>query len=79
VVKYRLSVVEITVMVKQFTFGLCGLLRKSKLSLVSVNSVVLQVTSDSLREAGRILWNFCMLRISGNVSLVGSPKMLRIS
>jgi len=61
-------------MAKQFTFGLCGLLRKSKLSLVSVNSVVLQVTSGSLGEAGRILWNYCVLRIRGNVSLVESPK-----
>jgi len=31
-------------MVKQFTFGLCGRLRKSKLSLVSVNCTVLQGT-----------------------------------
>jgi len=28
--------------VKQFTLGLCGLLKKSKLSLVSVNFVVVQ-------------------------------------
>jgi len=50
-------------MVKQFTLGLCGLLKKSKFSLVNVNFVVLQVTSGSLGEAGRILWNYCMLRI----------------
>jgi len=50
-------------MVKQFAFGLCGLLRKSKLSLVSVNSRVLQVTSGSLGKVGRILWNYCLLRI----------------
>jgi len=50
-------------MVKQFTLGLCGLLKKSKLSLVNVNFMVLQVTSGSLGEAGRILWNYCMLGI----------------
>ena len=62
-VKYRLSVAEITVMAQQFTFGLCGLLNKSKLSLVSVNCKVLQVASGSLGEEGRSLWNYCMLRI----------------
>jgi len=54
-------------MVKQFTLGLCGLPKKSKLSLVSVNFMVLQVTSGSLREVGHILWNYCMLRIWGVV------------
>ena len=54
-------------MLKQFAFGLCGLLRKSKLSLVSMNSMVLKVTSGSLGEAGRSLWNYCMLRIWGAV------------
>jgi len=54
-------------MVKQFTLGLCGLLKKLKLSLVSVNFMVLQVTSGSLREAGHILWNYCMLQICGVV------------
>ena len=42
-------------MVKQFTLGLCGLQKKSKLSLVSVNFMVLQITSGSLGEVGRIL------------------------
>jgi len=37
-------------MVKQFTLGLCGLLMKLKLSLVSISFMVLQVTSGSLRE-----------------------------
>jgi len=50
-------------MVEQFTLGLCGLLKMSKLSLVSVNFMALQVTSGSVGEAGRILWYYCMLRI----------------
>jgi len=50
-------------MVKQFTFGLCGLLRKLKLSVVSVNCMVLQVASGSFGEAGRILCNYRMLRV----------------
>jgi hypothetical protein len=39
-------------MVKQFTLGLCGLLKKSKLSLVSVNFMVLQVASGSPEKWG---------------------------
>jgi len=54
-VKYRLRVVEIAVMVKQFTLCLCGLLKKSNLSLVSVDFMVLQVTSGSLGEDGAYL------------------------
>ena len=49
-------------MVKQITSGLCELLKKVKLSLVSVNFFVLQVTSVSVGEAARILWNYCVLR-----------------
>ena len=54
-------------MAKQFTSGLCGLLKKSKLSRVSGNCFMLQETSGSLGEAGRILWNYCMLQIWGVV------------
>jgi len=50
-------------MVKQFNLGLCGLLKKSKWSLVSVNFMVLQVASGSLGDAERILCNYCMLWI----------------
>jgi len=50
-------------MAKQFTLGQSGRLKLSKLSLVSVNFLVLEVTSGSLGKAGRILWNYCMLRI----------------
>jgi len=50
-------------MVKQFTFGLCGSSEEVGLCLVSVNFMVLQVTSGGLGEAGRILWNYRMLRI----------------
>jgi len=50
-------------MVKQFSAGLCGLVKKLKLSLVSVNFFVLQVTSGSHGEVGRVLWNYFMLRI----------------
>ena len=57
-----MSVVEITVTVKQFPLGLCGLLKKMKLSLVSLNFLVLQVTSGSLGEAERIfLCRTCMV------------------
>ena len=46
-------------MVKQFPLGLCGLLQKSKLSLVSVSFMVLQVTSGSLGEVRCILCISC--------------------
>jgi len=42
-------------MVKQFTLGLCGLLKKSKLSLVSANFMMLQATSGSSQRSGAYL------------------------
>ena len=42
-------------MVKQFALGLCGLLKKSKLSLVSVNCMVLQVNIWQSRRSGAYL------------------------